>query len=73
MGCSQALLGAQKIAGVIVPLKHSGVSLRHMCEVLNNSAIKTDRGGRFHKLFVRMLRILESKLASDCSSFWFAF
>ena len=51
MGCSQVLLDAKKIAGVIVPLKHSGVSLRHMCEVINNSAIETDQGGRFHKLF----------------------
>ena len=57
----KALQDAQKVAGVILPLRQSGQSLRQICEVLNTSGISTDRGGRFHPTLVsRMLKTLEA-------------
>jgi DNA invertase Pin-like site-specific DNA recombinase len=55
----KALMDAKKVAGVILPLKQSGQSLRQICEVLNTSGLKTDRGGKFHPpLVARMLKTL---------------
>ena len=56
----QALKDAQKVAGVLVPLRQAGSSLRHICEVLNASGATTSRGGKFHPSLVsRMLQALE--------------
>ena len=56
----KALRDAQKVEGVIVPLRASGHSLKSICEVLNASGAKTSRGGEFnHRLVSRMLKRLE--------------
>ena len=56
----KALESAQKIAGVILPLRESGQSLREICDVLNTSKLTTERGGKFHPSLVsRMLKTLE--------------
>ena len=39
------LRDAEKVAGVIVPLRASGASLKRICEVLNASGARTSRGG----------------------------
>ena len=55
-----ALQDAQKVAGVILPLRKQGATLRNICEVLNASGMKTSRGGSFHPSLVsRMITILE--------------
>ena len=52
---------AQKVAGVVLPLKAAGSSLRHICEVLNASGARTSRGGNFHPSLVsRMVKTLEA-------------
>ena len=43
----KALKDAQKVAGVLLPLKAAGSSLRHICDVLNASGARTSRGGNF--------------------------
>ena len=56
----KALEDAQKVAGVIVPLRESGKSIRIICEVLNASGVKTSRGASFNERLVgRMLKRLE--------------
>ena len=56
----KALKDAQKVAGVLLPLRQAGSSLRHICEVLNASGARTSRGGQFHPSLVsRMLQALE--------------
>ena len=56
----KALEDAQKVAGVIVPLRESGKSIRTICEVLNASGVKTSRGASFNERLVgRMLKRLE--------------
>ena len=56
----KALQDAKKVAGVIVPLRESGKSIRSICEVLNASGIKTSRGASFNERLVgRMLKRLE--------------
>ena len=51
---------AEQVSGVILPLRQQGSSLRHICEVLNASGIKTNRGTLFHPSLVsRMLSSLE--------------
>ena len=57
----KALEDAQKVAGVILPLRASGASLKSICETLNTSGIKTSRGGAFNQPLVsRMLSRLEA-------------
>jgi len=57
----KALKDAQKVAGVLVPLRQAGSSLRHICEVLNASGARTSRGGNFHPSLVsRMVKTLEA-------------
>ncbi|NDB66253.1 MAG: recombinase family protein [Euryarchaeota archaeon] len=57
----KALLDAQKVAGVIVPLRKAGKSIRSICEVLNASDIKTSRGATFNERLVsRMLKRLKA-------------
>lgn len=56
----KALKEAQKISGVIVPLREQGSSLRMICNTLNTSGITTSRGTSFHPSLVsRMLSVLE--------------
>ena len=56
----KALHDAKKVAGVVVPLRKAGSSLRHICDVLNASGARTSRGGQFHPSLVsRMLQTLE--------------
>ena len=58
----KALQDAQKVGGVIVPLRESGKSIRSICEVLNASGIRTSRGASFNERLVsRMLQ----RLATD--------
>ena len=55
----KALQDAQKVAGVIIPLREAGKSIRSICEVLNASGIKTSRGATFNERLVsRMLKRL---------------
>ena len=52
---------AQKVAGVILPLRASGQTLRQICDVLNTSGLKTERGAKFHPPLVsRMLKSLQA-------------
>lgn len=58
----KALQDAQRVAGVIIPLRESGKSIRSICEVLNTSGIKTSRGTTFNeKLVCRMLKRLKGE------------
>ncbi len=57
----KALRDAEKVAGVIVPLRASGASLKRICEVLNASGARTSRGGHFNQPLVsRMLKRLDA-------------
>ena len=52
---------AEKVSGVIVPLRRAGTSLRGICHVLNGSGLRTSRGTSFHPSLVsRMLKTLEA-------------
>ena len=52
---------AEKVAGVILPLRKSGASLRGICSALNASGARTSRGTNFHPSLVsRMLMTLEA-------------
>ena len=56
----KALREAQRVSGVILSLRRQGTSLRGICEVLNASGIRTNRGKTFHPSLVsRMLTTLE--------------
>ena len=51
---------AEKISGVILPLRQQGASLKVICDTLNASGITTSRGTNFHpSLISRMLSTLE--------------
>ena len=55
----KALTEARQVAGVIVPLRKQGQTLKQICSVLNTSGLKTARGSRFHSSLVsRMLTTL---------------
>lgn len=57
----KAIKDAQKIAGVILPLRASGQTLRQICDVLNTSGLETERGAKFHPpLISRMLKVLKA-------------
>ena len=57
---AKALKEAKRIEGLIVPLKQQGKSLRVICDVLNNSGIKTSKGRSFYPSKVsRTLSLLE--------------
>ena len=57
---AKALKEAKRIEGLIVPLKQQGKSLRVICDVLNNSGIKTSKGRSFYPSKVsRTLSILK--------------
>jgi len=57
----KALREARAVAGVIVPLRSSGASLRSICNALNSSGATTSRGTAFHpSLVARMLQVLEA-------------
>jgi len=57
----KAVKEAQKVSGVILPLRKQGSSLRSICEVLNASGMRTSRGNAFHPSLVsRMLSSLEA-------------
>lgn len=57
----KAVREAQKVSGVILPLRKQGSSLRSICEVLNASGMRTSRGNAFHPSLVsRMLSSLEA-------------
>jgi DNA invertase Pin-like site-specific DNA recombinase len=53
----QALAGAEKIAGVVLPLRQAGATLRQIAEALNASGVPTARGGQWHA--VQVQRTLE--------------
>ncbi len=56
----KALREARAVAGVIVPLRSAGASLRSICNALNSSGATTSRGTAFHpSLVARMLQVLE--------------
>jgi len=56
----KALSEAKQVAGVIVPLRKQGQTLKQICSVLNTSGLRTGRGNRFHPSLVsRMLTKLE--------------
>ena len=56
----KALKDSQKVAGVILPLRKSGATLKTICEVLNASGARTARGAAFNQPLVsRMLKRLE--------------
>ena len=56
----KALREARAVAGVIVPLRNAGASLRSICNALNSSGATTSRGTAFHpSLVARMLQVLE--------------
>ena len=56
----KALREARAVAGVIVPLRNAGASLRSICTALNSSGATTSRGTAFHpSLVARMLQVLE--------------
>lgn len=58
----KAVRDAEKVAGVILPLRRDGATLQGICETLNASGIKTNRGGKFHPSLVsRMLKVLETR------------
>jgi len=42
---ANAKAGAEKIAGLVVPLRKSGATLREIAEALNQSGVPTARGG----------------------------
>ena len=51
---------AEKVSGVILPLRRQGASLKSICNTLNTSGITTSRGTTFHpSLISRMLSTLE--------------
>ena len=51
---------AEKVSGVILPLRRQGASLQSICNTLNTSGITTSRGTTFHpSLISRMLSTLE--------------
>ena len=57
----KAAKDAQKVSGVILPLRASGQTLRQICDVLNTSGLETERGAKFHPPLVsRMLKTLET-------------
>ena len=57
----RALEDAQKVEGLIVPLRQSGASLRTICGVLNTSGARTSKGGIFYPPLVsQMLKRLEA-------------
>ena len=57
----KAAKDAQKVSGVILPLRASGQTLRQICDVLNTSGLETERGAKFHPPLVsRMLKTLEA-------------
>lgn len=57
----RALENAQKVRGVICPLRQSGASLRTICGVLNQSGARTSKGGIFHPPLVsQMLKRLQA-------------
>ena len=63
----KATADASKVASVIMPLKRQGASLRQICDALNQSGVKTQRGGKFHPSLVsRMVKRLKED--SVCSS-----
>tara|TARA_Y100000015_G_scaffold41281_1_gene47204 strand:+ start:2531 stop:3202 length:672 start_codon:yes stop_codon:yes gene_type:complete len=56
----KAVREAQQVAGVILPLRRAGTSLRGICDVLNASGLRTSRGNAYHPSLVsRMLTCLE--------------
>ena len=56
-----ALKAAQKVEGIILPLRKQGSTLKQICDVLNSSGIKTRTGKSFAPMQVsRMLKRLES-------------
>ena len=58
---SAALKAAQKVEGIILPLRKQGSTLQQICDVLNASGIKTRTGKSFAPTQVsRMLKRLES-------------
>ena len=57
----KAAKDAQKVSGVILPLRALGQTLRQICDVLNTSGLETERGAKFHPPLVsRMLKTLET-------------
>ena len=57
---NKAKQDAEKVSGVILPLRKQGASLRSICNTLNASGITTSRGNAFHPTLVsRMLSTLE--------------
>ena len=55
-----ALKAAQKVEGIILPLRKQGSTLKQICDVLNSSGIKTRTGKSFAPMQVsRMLKRLE--------------
>jgi len=52
---------AAQVAGLIVPLRRSGASLRNICDALNASGARTSRGTHYHPSLVsRMLLTLKA-------------
>ena len=60
---NKAKQDAEKVSGVILPLRRQGASLKVICDTLNASGIRTSRGASFHPPLVsRMLSTLEVAL-----------
>ncbi len=54
---ANAKVRAEKVAGVVQPLRSQGATLREIAEALNNSGVPTARGGRWQASQVK--RVLE--------------
>ena len=56
----KATADASRVASVILPLRRQGASLREICDALNQTGIKTQRGGKFHPSLVsRMIKRIQ--------------
>ena len=56
---AQALRGAERVAGILIPLRDQGATLREIAATLNNSGVPTARGGTWQASQVqRVLRRL---------------
>ncbi|GIT93166.1 resolvase [Jannaschia pagri] len=58
---AQALRGAERVAGIVVPLRSQGATLREIATTLNSSGVPTARGGQWQASQVqRVLQRLEA-------------
>lgn len=63
---AQARQGAEKVAGIVMPLRAEGQTLRQIAETLNKSGVPTARGGQWQASQVqRVIKRLEEAEASE--------